>query len=83
MRRFPFFGLCILFLTTAQAFASEEVLKLPELIREALKNNPEIHAAEARANSSLADAEPDPLTLANLMTKSLLLSIGVVVLISF
>jgi hypothetical protein len=24
-----------------------------------------------RANSSLADAEPEPLTLANLMTKSL------------
>jgi hypothetical protein len=28
----------------------------------------------ALANSSLADAEPEPLTLANLMTKSLLLS---------
>jgi hypothetical protein len=30
----------------------------------------------ARANSSLAEAEPEPLTLANLMTKSLLLWIG-------
>ena len=28
-----------------------------------------------RANSSLADAEPEPLTLANLMTKSLTASI--------
>jgi cobalt-zinc-cadmium efflux system outer membrane protein len=45
-------GFCVLILTAAQAFAVEETLKLPELIREALKNNPEIHAAEARANAS-------------------------------
>jgi cobalt-zinc-cadmium efflux system outer membrane protein len=45
-------GFCVLILTAAQAFAAEETLKLPELIREALKNNPEIHAAEARANAS-------------------------------
>jgi len=37
----------------------------------------------ARANSSLAEAEPEPLTLANLMTKSLRLSIDGVVLMSF
>ena len=30
----------------------------------------------ARANSSFADAEPEPLTLANLTTKSLIASIG-------
>ena len=66
MRRFLLFGLCILFLTTAQAFASEEILKLPELIREALKNNPEIHAAEARANGSLHKI-PQALSLADPM----------------
>jgi cobalt-zinc-cadmium efflux system outer membrane protein len=45
-------GLCLFFLPAAYAFAAEETLKLPDLIREALKNNPEIHVAEARANSS-------------------------------
>jgi cobalt-zinc-cadmium efflux system outer membrane protein len=44
--------LCILFLPAAQVFAMEESLSLPELIREALKNNPEIHVAEARADAS-------------------------------
>jgi hypothetical protein len=37
----------------------------------------------ARANSSLAEAEPEPLTLANLMTKSLLLWMGFMALMSF
>lgn len=50
--RFLLLGLCIFFLPAAHAFAAEEVLKLPDLIREALKNNPEIHVAEARANGS-------------------------------
>ena len=36
-----------------------------------------------RANSSLADAEPEPLTLANLITKSLQLCIDLVSLMSF
>ncbi len=44
--------ICILLLTAAQALAAEETLKLPDLIREALKNNPEIYVAEARANAS-------------------------------
>jgi len=47
-----FLGFFVLILTAAQAFAAEETLKLPDLIREALKNNPEIHIAEARANGS-------------------------------
>lgn len=47
-----FLGFFVLILTAAHAFAAEETLKLPDLIREALKNNPEIHVAEARANSS-------------------------------
>jgi outer membrane protein, heavy metal efflux system len=47
-----FLGLFALILTAAQAFAAEETLKLPDLIREALKNNPEIHVAEARASGS-------------------------------
>ncbi len=46
-------AICILMFTTAQAFAAEDILKLPDLIREALKNNPEIHVAEARANASI------------------------------
>src|SRR5438046_7619335 len=33
----------------------------------------------ARANSPFADAEPEPLTLANLTTKSLMLAIGFMV----
>jgi len=66
MRRFLLFGLCILLLTATQAFASEEILKLPELIREALKNNPEILAAEARANGSLHKI-PQALSLADPM----------------
>jgi len=45
-------GLCLFFLPAAHAFAAEETLKLPDLIREALKNNPEIHVAEARASGS-------------------------------
>ncbi|MHB8771263.1 MAG: TolC family protein [Syntrophales bacterium] len=45
-------GLCALLLTTAQASAAEEPLKLADLIREALKNNPEIHVAEARTEAS-------------------------------
>ena len=45
-------GLSIFLLPAAHAFAAEETLKLPDLIREALKNNPEIHVAEARANGS-------------------------------
>jgi len=44
--------LCLFFLPAAHAFAAEETLKLPDLIREALKNNPEIHVAEARASGS-------------------------------
>ena len=47
-----FLGFFVLILTAAHAFAAEETLKLPDLIREALKNNPEIHVAEARANGS-------------------------------
>jgi cobalt-zinc-cadmium efflux system outer membrane protein len=50
--RFFLFGFCILFLPAAHAFAAEETLKLPDLIREAIKNNPEIQIAEARANGS-------------------------------
>jgi cobalt-zinc-cadmium efflux system outer membrane protein len=45
-------AICIFMLTTAQALAAEDILKLPDLIREALKNNPEIHVAEARASAS-------------------------------
>ena len=45
-------GFCIFVLTAAHGFAAEETVKLPDLIREALKNNPEIHVAEARANAS-------------------------------
>ena len=44
--------LSIIFLPAAQVFAIEETLSLPDLIREALKNNPEIHVAEARADAS-------------------------------
>ena len=47
-----FLGLCALILTAAQAFAAEETVKLADLIREALKNNPEIHVAEARTDVS-------------------------------
>jgi cobalt-zinc-cadmium efflux system outer membrane protein len=43
-----FLGFCILVLTVARGFAEEGTVKLSELIREALKNNPEIHVAEAR-----------------------------------
>ena len=51
-RRF-FSSCCVIFsLPAAQAFAVEETLSLPDLIREALKNNPEIHVAEARADAS-------------------------------
>jgi len=42
----------IFFLPAAQVFAAEGTLSLPDLIREALKNNPEIHAAEARETAS-------------------------------
>jgi cobalt-zinc-cadmium efflux system outer membrane protein len=42
----------MMLLITVPVFAAEETLKLPDLIREALKNNPEIHVAEARANAS-------------------------------
>ena len=45
-------GFFIFLLTAAQAFATEETLSLPDLIREALKNNPEIHVAEARVNAA-------------------------------
>ncbi len=45
-------GSCILILTTGRAFAAEEPLRLADLIREALKNNPEIHVAEARTEVS-------------------------------
>ncbi|MBA4422158.1 MAG: hypothetical protein C0390_03520 [Syntrophus sp. (in: bacteria)] len=44
--------ICVMFLIAVPVFAAEETLKLPDLIREALKNNPEIHIAEARANGS-------------------------------
>ena len=47
-----FLGLCALILIAAQAFAADETVKLPDLIREALKNNPEIHVAEARTDVS-------------------------------
>jgi cobalt-zinc-cadmium efflux system outer membrane protein len=46
------FLVCMMLLITVPVFAAEETLKLPDLIREALKNNPEIHVAEARANAS-------------------------------
>jgi cobalt-zinc-cadmium efflux system outer membrane protein len=45
-------ALCIFFLPAAQVFAMEETLSLPDLVREALKNNPEIHVAEARTDVS-------------------------------
>ncbi len=50
--RFFLLALCIFFLPAAQVFAMEETLSLPDLIREALKNNPEIHVAEARTDVS-------------------------------
>jgi len=46
------FLVCMMCLMAVPVFAAEETLKLPDLIREALKNNPEIHVAEARANAS-------------------------------
>ena len=46
------FLVCMMFLIAVPVFAAEETLKLPDLIREALKSNPEIHVAEARANAS-------------------------------
>jgi len=46
------FLVCMMFLIAVPVFAAEETLKLPDLIREALKNNPEIHVAEARVNGS-------------------------------
>ena len=50
---FPLFlGVCALILTSVQASAAEGNLKLADLIREALKNNPEIHVAEARTDVS-------------------------------
>ena len=39
-------------LTAAQALAAEDTLRLPDLIREALKNNPEIHVAQARESAA-------------------------------
>lgn len=61
-------GLSLLFLLlqVAHAVAAEETLKLPELIREALKNNPEIHVAEARASGS-AHKIPQATSLADPM----------------
>ena len=47
-----FLGFCILVLTAARGFAAEGAVKLSDLIREALKNNPEIHVAEARTEVS-------------------------------
>jgi outer membrane protein, heavy metal efflux system len=47
-----FLGLCVLILSVSRALAAEETLKLQDLIREALQNNPEIHVAEARADAS-------------------------------
>lgn len=47
-----FLGLAILVLTVARGFAAEETVKLSDLIGEALKNNPEIHVAEARREAS-------------------------------
>jgi cobalt-zinc-cadmium efflux system outer membrane protein len=46
------FLVCMMLLITVPVFAAEDILKLPDLIREALKNNPEIHVAEARASAS-------------------------------
>ncbi len=46
------FLVCTMFLIAVPVFAAEETLKLPDLIREALKNNPEIHVAEARVTVS-------------------------------
>jgi len=48
-----FLGFCIFLFTVTRASGAEETLKLPDMIREALKNNPEIHVAEARANAAL------------------------------
>ncbi len=47
-----FLGLSVLLLAVVQVFAEEGALKLPDLIREALKNNPEIHISEARVKAS-------------------------------
>ncbi len=45
-------GFCFLMFTVASAFAEEGALKLQDLIREALKNNPEIHASEAKTKAA-------------------------------
>jgi outer membrane protein, heavy metal efflux system len=50
--RFFLLMLSVLCLPAAPAFAMEETLSLPDLIWEALKNNPEIHVAEARVNAA-------------------------------
>ena len=47
-----FLGVCIFILAAVQAFAAEGTVKLADLIQEALKNNPEIHVAEARTDVS-------------------------------
>ena len=52
-RCFFLLTLCIFFLPAAQAFAIEETLSLPDLIREALKSNPEIRIAEARVDTAM------------------------------
>ncbi len=47
-----FLGFWILVLTAARGFAGEESVNLSELIREAIKNNPEIHVAEMRVTAA-------------------------------
>ena len=47
-----FFIFSVLLLTGAKVLAAEETLKLQDLIREAIKNNPEIHMAVARTRAS-------------------------------
>ena len=47
-----FFIFSVLLLTGAKALAAEETLKLQDLIREAIKNNPEIHMSAARTRAA-------------------------------
>lgn len=43
---------CFIFFTTGAVFAAEDTLKLRDLIREAIKNNPEIQMLEARTRAA-------------------------------
>lgn len=64
--RFFLLGCYALVLAASPAFAAEGTLNLSDLIREALKNSPEIHVAEARAAAS-AHRIPQATSLADPM----------------